>query len=196
MTTALEGGEGSASRPGRSCPTGKSRYPLYRRLGGTQGRSGQVRKISPPPGFDLWTVQPAASRYTDWAIPAHKQIIRVKKNSLGRLVKNYVFPAAESCHRESKTLRPSCILDRLPARRGRSVSSLNSRQPCTISISESVACFTRKLSLRQLKRLTMEWLQLPTAYGNPVTCTSHPSRCTVFFIALLTNESPAAHNIQ
>ena len=47
MTTALEGGEGSASRPGRSLPPGKSRYPLYRRLGGPQGRSGQVRKISP-----------------------------------------------------------------------------------------------------------------------------------------------------
>ena len=29
-----------------------------------QGRSGQVRKISPPPGFDARTVQPVASRYT------------------------------------------------------------------------------------------------------------------------------------
>ena len=28
-------------------------------------------KISPPPVFDLRTVQPVASRYTDWAIPAH-----------------------------------------------------------------------------------------------------------------------------
>jgi len=25
----------------------------------------------PPPGFDVRTVQPEASRYTDWAIPAH-----------------------------------------------------------------------------------------------------------------------------
>ena len=30
--------EGSASRPGRSLPPGKTRYPLYRRLGGPQGR--------------------------------------------------------------------------------------------------------------------------------------------------------------
>ena len=52
MTTALEGGEWSASRPGRSLPPGWTRYPLYRSLGGPQGRSGQVRKISPPPGFD------------------------------------------------------------------------------------------------------------------------------------------------
>jgi len=27
------------------CPPGKTRYPLYRRLGGPQGRSGQVQKI-------------------------------------------------------------------------------------------------------------------------------------------------------
>ena len=32
MTTAVEEGEGSALRPGRSLPPGKTRYPLYRRL--------------------------------------------------------------------------------------------------------------------------------------------------------------------
>jgi hypothetical protein len=58
-------GEGSASRPGRFLPPGKTRYPLYRRLGGPQGRSGLLRKISPPPEFDPRTVQPVASRYAD-----------------------------------------------------------------------------------------------------------------------------------
>ena len=29
------------------------------------------RKISPPPGFEPRTIQPIASRYTDWAILAH-----------------------------------------------------------------------------------------------------------------------------
>ena len=67
MTTALEGVEVSASRPGRSLPPVKTRYQLYRRLGGPQGRSEQVRKISPSPGFDPRTVHPVASRYTDWA---------------------------------------------------------------------------------------------------------------------------------
>jgi len=68
LTTALEGGEGSASRPCRSLPPEKKTwYPLYRRLGGPQGRSGQVRKISLPPGFGPRTVQPVASRYTDYA---------------------------------------------------------------------------------------------------------------------------------
>jgi hypothetical protein len=54
---------------------GMTRYPLYKRLGGPQGRSGRLRKISPPPGFDPRTVQPVASRYTDWAIAAPTNIL-------------------------------------------------------------------------------------------------------------------------
>jgi hypothetical protein len=51
-------------------PPGKNRYPLYRRMGGPQGPSGQVRKISSPPGFDPRTVQPVAVRDTDSVFPA------------------------------------------------------------------------------------------------------------------------------
>jgi len=64
---AREGGEGSASRHHRSLPPGKTWHPLYRRLGGPQSRSGQVRKISPAPGFDPRTVQLVAGRYNDYA---------------------------------------------------------------------------------------------------------------------------------
>ena len=64
--TALEGCEGSASCPGCYLSPGKTRYALYRRLGGPQGRSGRVREISPPPGFDPRTIQPVASRYTNY----------------------------------------------------------------------------------------------------------------------------------
>ena len=46
-------------------PPGKTRYPWYRRLGGPQGRSGRVQKISPLPEFNPRTVQPVASLYTD-----------------------------------------------------------------------------------------------------------------------------------
>jgi len=41
MTTALEGSEWSAARPGHTLPPGKTRYPFYRKLGGPQGRSGR-----------------------------------------------------------------------------------------------------------------------------------------------------------
>jgi len=63
---ALEGGEGSASRAGHTLPLGKTQYPLYRRLGGPQGHSGPVRKISPPPGFDPRTIQLIGSHYTNY----------------------------------------------------------------------------------------------------------------------------------
>ena len=63
-------GVGGQHHSQTALPPGKTRYPLYRRLGGPQGRSGRVRKTSSPPGFDPRIVQPEASRYTDWAIPA------------------------------------------------------------------------------------------------------------------------------
>ena len=63
---ALEVGEGSAARPGRSLPAGKTPILGPHGAGWPQGRSGQVRKISSPPGFDLRIVQPVANRYTDY----------------------------------------------------------------------------------------------------------------------------------
>ena len=45
MTAALEGGEWSAARTGRTLPPGKARYPSYKRLGGPQGRSGRAENF-------------------------------------------------------------------------------------------------------------------------------------------------------
>ena len=61
---ALEGGEWSAARPGRTIPPGKTRYPFYRRLGGPQDRSGRAENLVPT-GIRSQTVQPVVSRYTD-----------------------------------------------------------------------------------------------------------------------------------
>ena len=52
-------------------PPGKTRYPLYRRLGGPHGRFGGCGKSRPSLGFDSRTVQPVASRYTNCAIPVN-----------------------------------------------------------------------------------------------------------------------------
>ena len=60
MTAVLEGGEWSAARPGRTLP------PFYKRLGGTQGRSGRAENLVST-GIRFRTVQPVVSRYTDWA---------------------------------------------------------------------------------------------------------------------------------
>jgi hypothetical protein len=64
-------------RPGRITPGKENRYPFYRRLGGPQGKSGHVRKISPLPGFDHRTIQSVASRYTRYL---KQQKVKVKVN--------------------------------------------------------------------------------------------------------------------
>jgi hypothetical protein len=60
-------GVGGQSHAPAALLPGKTRYPFYRRTVGSQGRSERVRKISTPPGFDPRTIQPVASRYTDYA---------------------------------------------------------------------------------------------------------------------------------
>ena len=69
-------GVGGQSHAPAALLQGKSSYPLYRRLGGPHSRSGTVRKISPPPGFDRRTVQPVDSRYTDYAIAGRSKILQ------------------------------------------------------------------------------------------------------------------------
>ena len=68
------GGQRHASA---TLPLEKTRYPFYRRLGGPQGLSGWVRKISPSLGFDPRTVPLVASRYTDCAIPSPCRYVHI-----------------------------------------------------------------------------------------------------------------------
>jgi len=58
-------GEWWAVRPGRTSSPGKSRYPFYRRLRGSQGRSGGM-EILVSTGIRSQTVHPVVSRYTDY----------------------------------------------------------------------------------------------------------------------------------
>ena len=61
--------------------TGKTRHPLCRRLGGPQSGLDGCGKSRHPPGFDTRTIQPVASSYTDWAIPAHNRNCKEGKNT-------------------------------------------------------------------------------------------------------------------
>ena len=63
-------GEWSAARPGRTLPPVKTRYPLYRRLCGPQGRSGRAENLAPP-GFNTRTVHPLAQSLYRLSYPAH-----------------------------------------------------------------------------------------------------------------------------
>ena len=73
MTAALEGGEWSAARTGRTLPPGKIRYPFYRRLGGPQGRSGRAENLVPT-GIRSRTVQPGSSVAIPTELPGPKPI--------------------------------------------------------------------------------------------------------------------------
>jgi hypothetical protein len=75
-------GVGGQHHAPAALPPGMTRYPLYRKLGASQGRSGRVRKILPPPGFDPRTVQLVASRYTDWAIAAQASWCTISNNAI------------------------------------------------------------------------------------------------------------------
>ena len=67
MITALDGDEGSASRPGRSLPREIPGTPCTGCWVGPRAGLDRCRKSRPHQGFDSRTVQPIASRYTDYA---------------------------------------------------------------------------------------------------------------------------------
>jgi hypothetical protein len=76
LTSVLDGGEWSASRPGRFTPT--ERTPGTHRIGGWVGPravlDAVVKRKIPSPRLEsnsrTQIVQPVAQRYTDWAITA------------------------------------------------------------------------------------------------------------------------------
>ena len=70
MTTAPEGGEWSAARPGLTLLLGKTRYPFYRRVVRPQGRSGREEKLVPT-GIRSRTVQTVAQSLYRLSYPAH-----------------------------------------------------------------------------------------------------------------------------
>jgi len=80
MTAALEGGEWSAARPGRTLPLGRTRYPFYKRLSGTQDRSGRAENLVPT-GIRYRTVQPVAQSLYRLSYRAHRPIKYVPQNT-------------------------------------------------------------------------------------------------------------------
>jgi len=76
---------------------------------GPQDPSEWVLNISPTPGFEQPTVQPVASRYTDWAIPAAniieisylfffaEQIFSETKESISGISLHFIIKKSESC---------------------------------------------------------------------------------------------------
>jgi len=63
-------GVGVSPTPRPPVLPGKTRYPLYRRLGGPRGRSGRVEKLIPT-GIRSRTVHPVAQSLFRLSFPAH-----------------------------------------------------------------------------------------------------------------------------
>jgi len=61
-------------RPGRFAP-GKDPVPIVLKAGWAPWSVWIVVENVVPPGFNPRTVQPVASRYTDYAIPAHTMVL-------------------------------------------------------------------------------------------------------------------------
>ena len=61
----------STPRPRHITSGNKTRYQIYRMLGGHQSHSGRLRKISPPPGFGLRTGQPPSKSLYCLSYPTH-----------------------------------------------------------------------------------------------------------------------------
>jgi len=79
-------------RPGTQCIVGW--------VGPRAGLDG-YGKYRPPPGFDPRTVQPVASRCTDWAIAAHTFLMDVNKITFYRVKKSLTM--SEHCVAECST---------------------------------------------------------------------------------------------
>jgi len=80
MTAVLEGGEWPAARPGRTLTPGKTRYPFYGRLGGSQGRSGRAENLVPT-GILSRTVQPVAQSLYQLPVYISSYIIFVNETA-------------------------------------------------------------------------------------------------------------------
>ena len=100
-------GVGGQRHAPAALPPEMTRYPLYRRLGRPQGRSVRVLKISPRPGFDPRIVQLVASRYTDYAVPAHRNgssrynnsngYVKLEMNAIGKYTLSYAGYISANC---------------------------------------------------------------------------------------------------
>jgi len=85
MTVALEVGEWSAARSGRTLFPGETRCLFYRRLGGPEGWSGRAENLVPT-GIRSRTVQPVAQSLYRLSYRAHiSQLVDNKLKIVGRI---------------------------------------------------------------------------------------------------------------
>jgi hypothetical protein len=98
---------GGQSHASAALPPAKTRYPLDTRAG-----LDMCGKSRPTLGFDPRTVQPVASRYTVYTIPAHYLRRCMVRNVLGRTSTNGDLYQTERCRRLDDTVRSTTVAKR------------------------------------------------------------------------------------
>jgi hypothetical protein len=96
LTSALDGGEWSASRPGRFIPSERAPwYQLDRRLGGPQspsGRGGGEKNAQPLPELKPPIIQPVAQHYTTELSRRYSSTRSTRKQTWSKLTALCHFP--------------------------------------------------------------------------------------------------------
>ena len=83
MTCGTRGGWGVSVTPWPLFTPGKDPVPIVQEAGWAPGLVWTGAENLAPPGFDPRTVQPVASRYTDWATrPTYKQDAASQKEAM------------------------------------------------------------------------------------------------------------------
>ena len=102
-------GVGVSTTPRPPLPPGKTRYPLYRRLGGPQGRSGRAENFVPT-GIRSRTVQPVVSHYTDWATLPTKVYFMLTNTTNGPYLEAALSNAYPLTHTTSSSISMIILL--------------------------------------------------------------------------------------
>jgi len=99
-------GEWSAAHPSHTLPSGRTRYPFYRRLGGPQGRSGWVKNLVST-RIRSWTVQPIVTILTELSSP--QWYLRKTHNPVSSKGAKIGFMSSSEHHAQDVDLWCSCM---------------------------------------------------------------------------------------
>ena len=95
-------GWGVSATPRPLFTPGKDPVPIVQEVGWVSGAVWTgAENLAPPPGFDPRTVQPIASRYTDWAIPAHKLYMKTRAYFWSHIA-HFFFISSDESYRENQ----------------------------------------------------------------------------------------------
>jgi hypothetical protein len=155
----LDWGVWYTPRLGRFTPRKGTQYPLYSRLDGPQGRSGQVRKISPPPGFFCFFLCGLSTLPCYVALlPLLVSLCRTRHTTQTSMPSEGHVPAIPASEWRpvwtgAKNLAPSVI--RSPDRPARSESLYRLTYPDSLSGNKAyINCYSTTESYAESPRLT------------------------------------------